>query len=198
MAKGRKPRTRADVQEQVAQQSEEERVKARLEALKARIEEDRDADLAKTVTEKRVEFIVELMVNGVWVTGSSHRQLAAAWGISLTRIDGLAAEARRVIARWVREDKEHVKEVRALIVLGIERITRKAESRGSRAGYRDALEGLKLQAQLHGLIKQKVEVEEVDSPFADWTREEKEAYALTGEVPARMRGNGHDPDARTH
>lgn len=199
MARSRKTVRKADVDARVKAQTEEQTHKERIESLKLHLREQTDVDYAKTVTEKRVEFLMDMMVNGAWVTGSTHQQLSKAWGISTTRIDGLAAEARRNIARWVREDKEHVAEVRSLIILGIERITRKAELRGSQAGYRDALEGLKLQAQLHGLIKQKVELEEV-SQFDGWTREELEHFADTGEMPARLRGgNGHDPDAaRTH
>ena len=149
-----------------------------------------------TLTEKRIDVIVEEMVNGMWVTGISHRELAQAWGLSLDRIEGLASEAYRLVRRLARETPQQTAEMRTRIVLSLERIARKAEGRGSRAGYRDALEGYKLLAQVHGLLREKVEVEHTNGngPFEGWSREEKQHFADTGELPARLRGESTEPD----
>jgi hypothetical protein len=140
-------------------------------------------EIEKTLTEARVDEIVGMMCAGQWVTGLSHRQLAEAWEVSHGRIEVYAAEASRVIRRWVRESPEDKHAYLAQLIQTFERLAQKAEDRGSQRGYRDAIEANKVLAMLHGVLKQQVEIEE-SSPFKGWTREEKERFAATGERPA--------------
>jgi hypothetical protein len=157
----------------------------------------------RTLTERRIDVIVEDMVNGMWVTGMSHRELAEAWGIGIDRIEALATQAYHVIRRLVRETPEQRDEMRSRIVVSIERIARKAEGRGSKNGYRDALKGYELLAQVHGLIRNRVEVDHStgagEGEFAGWTRDEKQRYVDTGQYPERLRGSeAHGDDAADH
>ena len=191
-----KTKTRMELEIRMADQRAQAEFKRRLDELKLDLAEQTDEALHRTATEKRVDLMVELMCNGLWVTGSTHRQLSRDWGISPSRVMQLAGEAGRVMARYAREGKEEREAIRARIVTSIERIARKAEARGSYAGYRDALEAQTRLAQMHGFLKPvSDQPTSGDSEFADWSDAEKVSYAETGELPARLRGNGHDTDA---
>jgi len=159
---------------------------SKLRALAFTEAEASDEPLQKTRTEERLDVIVGLMVAGEWRSGHSHRQLAQAWNLSERRIEPLADEASRVIRRYVRDDPEARKDMRAKIVLHLERIASKAERRGSKNGYRDALVAYTKIAEIYGLVRQVVEVDEKPTRFDGWTTEEVELFAATGERPARL------------
>ena len=162
---------------------------AKLRALAASESEESDEGFALTVTEQRISYIVNSMVNGGWITGVSHQQLADVWGLSLRRVDALAAEASRVIRRYYREDEETRKDMLARHCQTMERLAKKAEDIGSQRGFRDAIEATKTLAQLQGVLTHKLEHEVHDprlSFFHGWTRDEKEHFAVTGQRPARL------------
>src|SRR5688500_11723362 len=147
-------------------------------------DEDTDAELGKTRTERRVDAIVAPMCAGTWVTGTSHRQLSEVFCVSIKVTENYAAEANRVIRRMVRESPDDRADMLARLKQTFERLGRKAELRGAEKGYRDAIEAYKMLAMLHGVVKQQVEVSDAD-PFDGWSRAEKEAFVATGEMPER-------------
>lgn len=191
---GRGKSDRHEEEARRAQAEQEQALRERLEALRSTIA-DASADAQRTLAERRVDCILGMMVEGEWVNGSSHRLLAKEWGLSDSRVMAIAAEASRALVRYVREDKETRETMRARIITSLDRIAKKAEQRGSFAGYRDALEANVRLAQLYGFLKPDGATVKEESPFADWTEAEKEHFAETGERPTRFtNGNGHDPD----
>lgn len=138
-----------------------------------------------TVKEKRIDVIVRMMCSGNWVTGLSHQMLADAWGLSIPSVEGIAAEANRHVRMLVRLAPEEQKDMLARLVQNVERLAQKAEARGSKTGYRDALEANKFLAQLFGVVKTEVEVADKRGEFATYTDAELEQYLRTGERPKK-------------
>lgn len=50
-------------------------------------------------TRSRVEAIAQLMRDNMWYGGASVVQLASDWNLSVSRVEQLAAEARRMVTR---------------------------------------------------------------------------------------------------
>jgi hypothetical protein len=59
---------------------------------------------SRTLAECRIDEILDLMVSGKWKTGATHRELAARWNLSISRVEELATEGNRVLRRLVRAD----------------------------------------------------------------------------------------------
>jgi hypothetical protein len=173
---------------------ENERRLQKLRALAMREGEDPESDVGKTRTEARIDHIVGMMCGGAWVTGVSHRELGEHWNVSMKVVEGYAAEANRVIRRFIRENPEERADMLARLKVTFERLGQKAESRGSDKGYRDAIEAYKMLATLYGVMVQKVEVSQ-DDPFEGWSRVEMEHFVATGEKPSRLGGVAGDARA---
>lgn len=84
----------------------------------------------RTVSERRIDEVVELMTSFRWVPGPSHRSLAKAWGVSVSMVEHVAAEASRVVRRLVRAD--HKEEIAARLATNIELIGARAMARTRR------------------------------------------------------------------
>jgi len=139
-----------------------------------------------TAHEARVDVCMRMMASGNWVSGLSHQMLAEAWGVKPSAVFNYATQASQHIKALVRlGGAEERESLLAQLVQNVERLAQKAEARGSRAGYRDALEANKFLAQLLGLVTHKVEVDDRRSPFEGWTTEELEHFSKTGERPKR-------------
>jgi len=128
----------------------------------------RAAQAKKTETEGRIDRILDLMTSGTWIAGRSHRQLAVEWGITVTTVERLAAEASRVLRRFTRGERELIK---ARMIAGIEAIRLRAEMR-QRVRYR------KVKAS-----DGSTELQEVRDPDPDFT-----AALRAYELQARMLG----------
>jgi hypothetical protein len=136
--------------------------------------------------EERVDLVVRMMTSGNWVAGLSHQQLSDAWGCTVSAVESYAAEAHRNIRLFVRTSPEEMREQLARLIQNFERLAQKAEVRGSKNGYRDAIEANKFLAQLYGLAPTKVELDDHRAPpFEQWSDEELERFTKTGERPRR-------------
>lgn len=139
----------------------------------ARPEKDRTR---KTETEQRVDRIIDMMTSGTWVAGRSHRALGQEWGITVTTVERLAAEASRVLRRVTRDDEDAI---RTRMLAGIEAIrvraelktkarTRRVSGANGRVRYEEvsvpdpdyqtALKAYELQAKLLGMLRPDVDV----------------------------------------
>jgi hypothetical protein len=68
-----------------------------------------------TETAERVDHIADLMRRGQWVRGVSGDALAEAWGVDVPRVNHLAAEASRVVAREVSNPREMQVEIATVL-----------------------------------------------------------------------------------
>lgn len=76
---------------------------------------------------QRVEWIVGMMRRGEWRRGESAGPLADEWGLAIATVEGIAAEASRVVAREV-TDPERVKvDVSTVLMKDLERASACAE-----------------------------------------------------------------------
>lgn len=171
----------------MAEEEKGDRMRDRIMAVNALAprEGEDTAEFLLTVKEKRIDVIVRMMCSGNWVTGLSHQMLADAWGLSIPSVEGIAAEANRHVRLLVRLAPEEQKDMLARLVQNVERLAQKAEARGSKTGYRDALEANKFLAQLFGVVKTEVEVVDKRVEFAGWSDEELQTYLKTGERPKK-------------
>lgn len=165
-----------------------DQLRDRIRALGPLAKDDEEPDALgykMTVKEKRIDVIVRMMVSGNWVTGLSHQMLSDAWNLRVPTVEHMACEANRAVRLLVRLQPEAQKEQLARIIQNAERIAQKAEAKGSKSGYRDALEANKFLAQLFGLVKTEVEVTDKRAEFAGWSDEELATYLATGERPKK-------------
>lgn len=174
--------------EQKASADAEKRRKALLEKLRALAEREarpgEDVEqLEKTLTEKRIETIVDLMCDGAWVSGQTDRQLAELWGISRKRVSELAAEANRYIRELYRDNDAARRQQLARSLQNMERLRRKAEDINSAGGLRVALEAEVQILTFLGLKPADKHVIKRDD-FQTWSDEALERYIQTGERPA--------------
>lgn len=80
-----------------------------------------------TETAERVERIAEMMRIGVWVRGDSAPMLAREWGLAVATVEGLSAEASRVVAREVRDPEGLKTEVATVLRENLHRASRASE-----------------------------------------------------------------------
>lgn len=88
------------------------------------------ADDTRTTAERRIDEVVEMMTSFRWVPGPSHRALAKTWGVSVSMVEHVAAEASRVVRRLVRTEQKE--EVAARLTTNIELIGARAMTRTRR------------------------------------------------------------------
>jgi len=93
---------------------------------------------------KRIRCLVEAMTGGMWVTGVTAHQLAAAWGMSPKTLEADASEASRIVREAVATDDE----IRARVLGTLETITQQAMKRGQ---LRSAIEAVRVLAGVRGL-----------------------------------------------
>lgn len=143
------------------------------------------AILTASTTEERVDIIEELMSTGRWVTRTTERKLAAAWGVSRSRIRQLSAEASRRIRSTVSDD-ERLERLR--MGLGyLDRIKAMALSGTGKKALVAGINAVKLEQQLLGNLVHRHDVEQsVKDQFSGWTTEELNHYSETGELPERF------------
>lgn len=140
----------------------------------------------RTLTEKRIDEIVNLMRHGEWEAGKSDDMLANLWGLASASVRGLATEANRIIRREVRERFENKDALLDDLRGSFARLAAKAERLGTAHGLKVAQDGLDRLADYTGL-KPALKVETNKDPFAGWTDEELALYSATGKKPARAK-----------
>ncbi len=78
-------------------------------------------------TYQRVERIVGMMRRGEWRRGESAPELAGEWSLAVATVEGMAAEASRIVSREV-TDPDRVKvDVSTILLRDIERASSAAE-----------------------------------------------------------------------
>jgi hypothetical protein len=80
-----------------------------------------------TETAGRVEAIAEQMRTGVWRRGESAVYLASEWGLAVATVEGLSAEASRVVAREVNDPEGLKTEVATVLRENLHRASRASE-----------------------------------------------------------------------
>jgi hypothetical protein len=143
-----------------------------------------------TLTERRIELIRDMMDAGAWLQRASERMLAAKWNLSRSRIAEIAADANRLIRHDLREDPEAKAVAKAKAIGNFQRFVFLAEHylrmTNDPRFLKEARESTHRYAQYVGVAPaEKLEVSQDADPFADWTLEEQEHYAQTGELPPR-------------
>lgn len=161
-------------------------------------------EASRTAREKRVDEIVALMSQGAWLAGVSTRKMAKAWDVNPAVVEQSAAEASRVLRRTLRDDDEFYQDVRCE-VLQTFRVVRSvamaiATSPTTPSSVRVGALGNALQAtRLYGFYLgvepvrgggDARKVSNVESELDDWTTEQLDHYARTGEKPALPSGDG--------
>jgi hypothetical protein len=104
-----------------------------------------------TPTERRVEQILDLMLAGRWLSGQTDKLLARDWQVSPSYVRSLAAEASRLLKRYVREDPEFREEQRAKLVTLFAAIGHRAMIMGTPNGLRVALQAAEMQGRYLGV-----------------------------------------------
>lgn len=93
-----------------------------------------------TPRELRVDEIVQMMAQGQWMAGVSHRQLAEKWGVTPGTVEHIACEANRQLRTVFRRDEESLKDLRAMVLQTFEVIRVRGLLARSPGGLRVALE----------------------------------------------------------
>lgn len=171
-----------------------------------------------TEMERRLDQVLQLMNQDLWVNGRSHRMMMQEWGVSLTVVKTVAAEAGRIFRGFWRQKQEELaaefeSRLRNL-ELRARRVVRKRQRKivrrenGRRfVDYEDVedleenfaaqISAIELAARLRGMLVQKVEVKAPEDEFSGWTDAELEHFANTGERPKRDKTDGSEPE-RVH
>ena len=140
-----------------------------------------------TEHERRVDTIVQKMQSGAWLTGVSERALAQEWKCAPDTVRKAAAEASRVMRRYIRDTPEAQQEVRAGVVQTFEVIRAKAMLKGDPASLRVALDATRALGFYLGVepVKRLDVTQREDDPFDGWSEAELDAYAKDGKRPRR-------------
>lgn len=147
--------------------------------------------------EKRVDEIVQKMVQGAWLSGVSDRVVAKDWNLAPDTVRALAAEASRVVRRQMRETPEAKEEAKAQILQTFSVIRAKAMIKGDAQSLRVALDATRALGFYLGLEPaKKLDVADRTDPMAGWSAEEKISYAETGKLPRRAASNALNGAAR--
>ncbi len=162
--------------------------------------------------EKRVEDIVNKMMQGAWLSGVSDKTLAVEWNLDPATVRQLAAEASRMVRYRMRLDPQAQEDARAQLLQLFDVIRAKAMAKGDPASLRVALDALRAYGFYLGIEPAKQLTLTQPDPFAGWSTEEKLAYSRDGSRPRRAangvavavmngaglnghtNGSGHDPE----
>lgn len=142
----------------------------------------------RSLTEQRVDEILNMMCDGVWVSGQTDRQLAELWNLSRERVQQISVAANQLLRRYMREDPDLGKDRLARALQTFERIRQKAENMGTERGLQIALQAEESALTFLGL-KPAEKHELSGNAFSNWTDEELNEYVRTGKRPARNPGN---------
>lgn len=168
-------RASAFLLEKAEQSRERDEQQRRQSQLFERLAKLKGSDNDKTLTERRVEHIVDMMCEGTWVPGVSDKLLGEQWDLSRERVRGLASEANHVIRRLYAEDPEASRAQLAKSLQTMERLRQKAESFNSPNGVRVALEA-EIQLLTFMGLKPATKIEMPKGKFEGKTQEELEQY----------------------
>lgn len=140
-----------------------------------------------TVTEHRIDQIVQKMQSGAWLSGVSDRALCKEWNLSPDRMKQLVVEASRVVRKNLRDDPDARAEAKAAIVQTFEVIRAKAMAKGDPASLRVALDATRALGFYMGVepVKRLDVTQREDDPFDGWSEAELDAYAKDGKRPRR-------------
>jgi hypothetical protein len=139
---------------------------------------------------------MRLMASCRW-TATTAEDLAAQWDCHISTVRRDAGEASRRIHEGIALDQD----MRDLILLGIQQCASDADKIVAMCGASNPgtavkatsvkLDALKALAGIAGCeAPRKVDVTMANTSFDGWTREEKEAFASTGELPSRFASRG--------
>lgn len=130
-------------------------------------------------TERRVEQIMDLMLNGRWLSGQSDKLLAKEWGLVPSYVRSLSAEASRNLRRTMRDqDPEFRAERRAELCALFGAITRRAVVMSTPNALRVALQAAELQGRYLGVEPPRsLTVNHDPDGFGSMTDEQLEALA---------------------
>lgn len=79
------------------------RQKVRERVFALRDVEGQSPEFAKTLTEQRVDAVLGLMCDGLYISGKTDRELMREWGVSLDRVQHITCEANRWLRRLMCE-----------------------------------------------------------------------------------------------
>jgi hypothetical protein len=141
-----------------------------------------------TITERRIDEVVQYMSEGRYVAGSTTRVLAKQWNVSLSYAERLCAEASRVMRRMVRESPDFVEECRAEVITTFRAIRARAlmeAGKGSASHLMVALHANRLFGFYVGIepAKKLDHTERKVHRFEGWSREQVLHFLRTGERP---------------
>jgi hypothetical protein len=142
------------------------------------------APLPQTVTELRLEEITNLMRHGEWERGQTDKVFAEVWGVAVSTVESLAAEASRILRRELAEKHEDVDDLKTDLRESFLRLARKAEAIGTPSAIRAAADALDKAGEYLG-IKPPAKVQHVKDEFSGWTNEELQTFIDTGVKPKR-------------
>lgn len=106
-------------------------------------DDDKESPKHNGLTEQRIEHIMQLMRKLQWIRGETGKKLAVEWGLSVSRVEHLSAEASKRIRQYFSDPKDIATEIQ----LAIDKILRDALDSKER---KVALEALKLWAEVSG------------------------------------------------
>ncbi len=175
----------AEAQRRAAEQ--EARRNAALEKLRhlgatAEELEQQDSIAPLTLLEQRVDHILKMMCDGAWVIGQSDRALAGVWKLEASVIRRYAAEANRLLRRFMRDDEPARREALAECLQSFDRLAQKAEAVGTPNGLRVAHDLKVSKLVFLGLKPAQKHVFKTET-MADWSDDQLKHYIATGERP---------------
>jgi len=137
------------------------------------------------VKRERVWQVVQLMARGEYRTAETDKLLAEEWGIPLSTVQGITAEASRT-TEFLANDRAKVLEVLRARLHEI-----------ASQDAPDRVQAIRTLLEHHGELwqRQKHEVTLRTDPFDGWTQAEIDHYAGTGEVPERLKTKGKQSGA---
>jgi hypothetical protein len=149
-----------------------------------------------TLTEKRIDEIIDAMTGGRWVVGQTGRVLAEQWNVHPDYVGKLAAEASRHVRRLVEASPDFADECRAEVLTTFRTIRAVAMQKATDPKAKHNAAG-NLMAALHATRMfgfyvgiepaKKLETTQTAPRAGDgWSREEMERFVVLGERPARL------------
>lgn len=138
------------------------------------------ADMARECheTSDRINFIEQLMLNGLYQKMRSEYALAVVWRIKPETVQGYARESNRRLEREVQP--EDVLQRKNQLLGYLDRIKHEAIRLGNHSA---GVAAAKLEASVLGLLIHKVELNGQMDRFAGWSDEEVREYAELGKTP---------------
>ncbi len=142
----------------------------------------------RTTTEKRIEHIAEMMRRLEWRTGRTGREMARKWGLSLSRVEHLSAEA----SRRVRAEIADPAAVHQTVCTALDRVLRDALADGDRRNVIRA--GMTLARVAGAMVPERMRVLAEPAPLQAMTLAEVEIRVKNAAeaIEAAKRAGGLD------